>query len=370
MERFERHVQELADDAAVDRQTVYRAAHIATQGRVTSVPEAIHLVLGQETVLISRGNVWVQVGGPETWTRRVLPCEEMEALMQADVVAEERAPVPAAHKSYMNRLGAGGGAPPDGNAQFVMLPVEGGDPVSVPLSDVTFFDFLAGTAGGRPRTKPAIVGHRTIHPDQEPEAYYYHKLLLFKPWTKLDDLKDAEPGTTYQSSFQRMVMQNPSFLQSVCFPQMDLRVEAARELARLQAALVVRCALEGNAAQELLEGHLQLASALRAHTDAADLDADVDDDVAGTVAETLFADVPGGAEVTRLELLCVQRSLFAVSCANETKRGTRPARRAAGSYHLGWLRRFAAKPVGAARGNFYPLGGMHSNSGAWPRRQR
>ena len=172
MEKFEHHINRLAEDTAVDRQAVYKAAHCAMQGRVTSVPEAIHMVLGQEVVLFSRGNVWVQVGEPCTWTRYIKAADEQEALANVDVVVEEVTDnTPRAHRLFAKRMLEAAG-------QACTLPVEGGAAVAVPWAQLTFFDYLAGTWDGRPRRKPAIVGHRTIHPDQEPEAYYYHKLLL------------------------------------------------------------------------------------------------------------------------------------------------------------------------------------------------
>ena len=44
--RFDEFIEKQLDTTQVDRHAVYKAAHVATQGRITSVNEACHLVLG------------------------------------------------------------------------------------------------------------------------------------------------------------------------------------------------------------------------------------------------------------------------------------------------------------------------------------
>ena len=318
VESFEQHVRDLAENTTVDRQAVYRAAFTATQGRITSVPEACHLVLGLPVVLISRGNVWVQAGEPHTWVSHVPVSEELEAICQADMLVHDQPTSPAAHRDYMNRN-------TDGEVE---LHVEGGGRVSVAWADVSFFDFVAGTTnkGRSLRKRPAIVGHRTVNPDSEPEAYYYQKIILHWPWRQPGDWAAPCDGGSHRAAFERLLAQQPTFLTSQCFPAMDIRLQTARELARLQAALVVRCSLEGNVAQELLEGHMRLSYALRAHAIDQHVDYGHDEDATGTVAEGLFADVPGGEEAARTlaENPDTAQSKFVIWAVNEVLNGRSP----------------------------------------------
>ena len=83
-QRFEDFVKRQCDRVEVDRHAVYKAAHIATQGRITSVNEACHLVLGLPTVLFSRGNNWIPVGNPNTWSARVDAVDELCVLNAVD----------------------------------------------------------------------------------------------------------------------------------------------------------------------------------------------------------------------------------------------------------------------------------------------
>ena len=76
-DRFDECREKQTASTDVTPQHVYKAAHVATQGRVTSVNEACHLVLGLPTVLFSRGSEWVPVGEPSTWSRRVERSDEL-----------------------------------------------------------------------------------------------------------------------------------------------------------------------------------------------------------------------------------------------------------------------------------------------------
>lgn len=294
---FERHLASLQSSTSADAHAVYKAAHMALQGRITSVQEACHLTLGLPTVLISRGNEWVQVGDEATWVQIVPRHGEVDALENPDLLRNGTAPMPFAYRQYSSRPSSG----------EMALPVEGSAvPVQVRWVDMSFFDFVAGldsTANPeapnqrqrtRTRKRPAIVGHRTVHPDKEPQAFFYQKMVLYCPWRVLGDWLEPKDEGLHRNAFERLLSSNDRFLRSTCFPSMDLRMTAARELARLQASLVVQCALEGNTAQAELEGHLRLSHALRAHRPEGATELDHDAEYETTVSESLFAEIPGG----------------------------------------------------------------------------
>eukprot|EP00972_Heterocapsa_arctica_P081000 11936400-Heterocapsa_arctica.AAC.1 len=56
------------DQTGDNATAVYKMAHVALQGRMTSVNEACHLGLGLPTVMVSRGRSWIQGGDPSTWS--------------------------------------------------------------------------------------------------------------------------------------------------------------------------------------------------------------------------------------------------------------------------------------------------------------
>ena len=115
---------------------------------------------------------------------------------------------------------------------------------------VTFFDFCAGfryiSVGKeppKPRRRPAIVGYRNFSPDLEPESFYYSKLLLHVTWKEPGDwLREADDGS-HAAAFQRIAQDTvnyPTFLQSICMPELDGTVEAARKLQAVQANMYMK----------------------------------------------------------------------------------------------------------------------------------
>eukprot|EP00435_Cladocopium_sp_Y103_P008766 s558_g2.t1 len=232
---------------------VYKAAHAATQGRTTSTFEAVHYLLGYAAVLFSRGNAWLQVGPPSTWTLSVPQAEEEEALQDPAAYKDRRQEaggcMPAAQRWYQQlQLHF-----PDAE---VMVPVEGKAPVPKPWCEVTFFDFAAGFRFGdkafnpdkvAPRKRPAIVGHRRYSPDLQPEEFYYSKLLLYFRWVEPGGWLTEADGGSHAAAFHRIATdrdQHPTFLQSICFPKLDGTVQAARELQAVQAVMFLKAKLD------------------------------------------------------------------------------------------------------------------------------
>lgn len=248
--RVEQLIYDLTARGDLNRQAVYRAAHTALQGRTTSTFEACHLLLGLPVVQFSRGNVWVQVGSPGTWVRRVPHSDLVEAMAYPGEYAEHHAGrdpgLPAAHWWYARMQEQFG-------EQSALLPVEGrpNEPIEVVYSEMTFFDFCAGleTRGKerpRPRRKPAIVGHRNFSPDLEPEEFYYSKLLLHFVWQTPGGWLCAADGGSHARAFQRIaadVERYPDFLRSRCFPRLDGTVEAARALQKVQVGMYLKFSL-------------------------------------------------------------------------------------------------------------------------------
>lgn len=208
--RFEDSISQLLDDVKVDRQEVYRASYIALQGRVTSVPEACHLVLGLPVVMFSRANRWIQVGEPETWTARIDRKDELRILGDAardsagiTACALPAPTMPDALRRYADR-------PTEGK---VSLPVEGTtERVEVDWEELTLFDYVAGVykRGERSRSPPAIVGFKTSSPDQEPRAYFFAKLLLHIPWRVIGDWLQESDESDPQQAFERKITEDLS----------------------------------------------------------------------------------------------------------------------------------------------------------------
>ncbi|CAJ1457265.1 unnamed protein product, partial [Effrenium voratum] len=244
-------VEHLAQQDTPQARLTYKLAHAALQGRTTSTFEAAHLLLSLPIVLFSRHNVWVQVGPPETWTIFVPRKDEREAIKDPNKYAAS-APQgsgawPALHRRYSQ-------------AQLLHaeketeVPIEGqtNQKAKIPWKKLSFFDFCAGfqtgakTAEGlppAPRSSPAIVGHRSFNPDLEAEEFYYSKLLLHLPWKEPGDWLTDSDGGSHVTAFRRIVADvanRPDFLKSVCFPQMDGAVEAARQLFAVQLDLYIK----------------------------------------------------------------------------------------------------------------------------------
>ena len=296
-QRFDEYVKNQLDSTQATCQTVYKAAHVALQGRVTSVNEACHLVLGQPTVLFSRGNTWIPIGHPDTWSSRVERKDErsvMQAAAQGKLAKRDDS-MPAALLAYSNRA-------MEGNAS---LPVEGSSTrCSVANRDLTLFDFVAGVhkRGANCRT-PAVVGHKTVHPDKDPSGYFYAKLLMHVPWRIVGDWLQDTDEDKHEKAFERILLDKPDFLKSLCFPGMQLGIEVARDMARLQCMLISLIGTaEGNAAQEKLEGHSRITATLRKLRDGQDanyldaIDAARDDQHTGAVSDRLLAGLPEGRE--------------------------------------------------------------------------
>ena len=296
-QRFDEYVKNQMDSTQATCQAVYKAAHVALQGRVTSVNEACHLVLGQPTVLFSRGNIWIPIGDPDTWSSKVDRKDERSVMRSAaqGSLAKSDNSMPAVLLAYSERAKEGS----------VTMPVEGSPTkCSVAYQDLTLFDFVAGVHNRGPKCRtPAVVGHKTIHPDNDPSGYFYAKLLMHVPWRNVGDwLQEADDGK-HEKAFERILLEKPDFLKSLCFPRMQLGIEVARDMARLQCMLISLIGTdEGNAAQEKLEGHSRITATLRKLRDGQDanyldaIDAARDDQHTGPVSDRLLADIPGGPE--------------------------------------------------------------------------
>ena len=228
-------------DATVDRNSVYKASHAALKGRITSVPEACHLVLSLPTVLISRGNIWLPISLPGSWDVNVPRCDEARVLQAADRGEEldvQSEALPAAFAAYASR-------PVEGT---VSVPVEGSTTRAlVEWQRLTLFDYAAGVykRGKESKTPPAIVGFRTINPDKDGQLYYFKQLLLHVPWRAMGELLLEEDEKDYRRAFERTCAAWPQetssdFLRSVCFPRMRVTAEIERDLAKLSVSFQKR----------------------------------------------------------------------------------------------------------------------------------
>ena len=320
--RVERIVASLtsshANGASLGNQQIYKAAHAALQGRTTSTFEACHLLLGFPVVEFSRDNEWIQVGPPETWTLSVPKYEENKALQRPDSYRRSKLDrdgyMPAAQHWYREMQKAF-------SEQEVDIPVEGGTPMTCQFRDLNFLDFCAafkyiGVDFPQPRKRPAIVAYRNFSSDQEPEAFYYSRLMLYTVWKEPADwLRDEDKGS-HAAAFRRLaqdVSGHPDFLRSKCFPQMDGTVNAARKLQAVQAAMYMRARMHpahlrdgwanSKVAQDNYEDSLKVLEALKEwHGD--EIDFAAPDHVPTGAAGDAFAPVEEGEE--SFEKLTVQ----------------------------------------------------------------
>ena len=320
--RMERIVASLtssnADGAGLGNQQIYKAAHAALQGRTTSTFEACHLLLGFPIVEFSRDNEWIQVGPPETWTLSVPKSEESRALQRPDSYRRSKLDrdgyMPAAQRWYREMQKAF-------SEQEVEIPVEGGMPTTCQFRDVNFLDFCAafkyiGVDFPQPRKRPAIVAYRNFSPDQEPEAFYYSRLMLYTVWKDPGDWLRDEDNGSHAAAFRRLAQDvggHPDFLRSKCFPQMDGTVNAARKLQAVQAAMYMRARMHpahlrdgwanSKVAQDNYEDSLKILEALKErHGD--DIDFVAPDHVPTGAPGDAFAPVEEGEE--SFDLLTVQ----------------------------------------------------------------
>ncbi|CAJ1362360.1 unnamed protein product, partial [Effrenium voratum] len=307
-------VEHLAQQDTPQARLTYKLAHAALQGRTTSTFEAAHLLLSLPIVLFSRHNVWVQVGPPETWTIFVPRKDEREAIKDPNKYAAS-APQgsgawPALHRRYSQ-------------AQLLHaeketeVPIEGqtNQKAKIPWKKLSFFDFCAGfqtgakTAEGlppAPRSSPAIVGHRSFNPDLEAEEFYYSKLLLHLPWKEPGDWLTDSDGGSHVTAFRRIVADvanRPDFLKSVCFPQMDGAVEAARQLFAVQLDLYIKANMASAedgwvsacADERKYQDSLAVMQALK-DRHGGEFEFDAPDDIPSGLASDMFAPVDGGEE--------------------------------------------------------------------------
>ncbi|CAJ1367210.1 unnamed protein product [Effrenium voratum] len=307
-------VEHLAQQDTPQARLTYKLAHAALQGRTTSTFEAAHLLLSLPIVLFSRHNVWVQVGPPETWTIFVPRKDEREAIKDPNKYAAS-APQgsgawPALHRRYSQ-------------AQLLHaeketeVPIEGqtNQKAKIPWKKLSFFDFCAGfqtgakTAEGlppAPRSSPAIVGHRSFNPDLEAEEFYYSKLLLHLPWKEPGDWLTDSDGGSRVTAFRRIVADvanRPDFLKSVCFPQMDGAVEAARQLFAVQLDLYIKANMASAedgwvsacADERKYQDSLAVMQALK-DRHGGEFEFDAPDDIPSGLASDMFAPVDGGEE--------------------------------------------------------------------------
>ena len=196
--------------------------------------------------------------------------------------------------------------------QETALPVEGGEPISCRFMDVTFLDFCAafkfvGVQEPQPRAKPAIVGYQNFNPDEEPEAFYYSKLLLHLVWKKPGDWLVEQDEGSHAAAFHRIardVNGHPEFLRSKCFPQLDGTVNAARQLQAVQATMYMKAHasahcrggwLNSKIAEENFKDSLQVLEALR-ERHGEDIDFLAPDTAATGPASNAFAPVEEGEE--------------------------------------------------------------------------
>ena len=299
-----------ADGTGLGNQQIYKAAHAALQGRTTSTFEACHLLLGFPIVEFSRDNEWIQVGPPETWTLSVPKYEESRALQRPDSYRRSKLDrdgyMPAAQRWYREMQKAF-------SEQEVDIPVEGGMPMTCQFRDMNFLDFCAafkyiGVDFPQPRKRPAIVAYRNFSPDQEPEAFYYSRLMLYTVWKDPGDWLRDEDNGSHAAAFRRLaqdVVGHPDFLRSKCFPQMDGTVNAARKLQAVQATMYMKARMHpghlrdgwanSQVAQDNYEDSLKILEALKErHGD--DIDFATPDHVPTGAAGDAFAPVEEGEE--------------------------------------------------------------------------
>ena len=187
----------------------------------------------------------------------------------------------------------------------IVLPVEGKNSRLMQWRDITFFDFCAGCdfkgAEIAERQRPATVGHRNYSPDLEPEEFYYSKLLLHTVWKKPGDWLQPEDHNSHASAFSRIAADTqgfPHFLQSVCHPQMDGTVAAARQLQKVQATMYLKAQITAmpfsvqSVEQERYEGAMQIMHSLR-QRHGGDFLHDIPDTVPSGLAAEAFAPLEG-----------------------------------------------------------------------------
>ena len=305
-------------DASLSNQQIYKAAHAALQGRTTSTFEACHLLLGFPIVQFSRDNEWIQVGPPETWTLSVPKYDESAALQRPDSYRRSKVDrdghMPVAQRWYREMQKAF-------SEQEVDIPVEGGKSTACRFRELNFLDFCAafkliGVEFPQPRKRPAIVAYRNFSPDQEPEAFYYSRLMLYTVWKDPGDWLREEDGGSHAAAFRRLARDldgNPDFLRSRCFPQMDGTVNAARKLQAVQATMYMRARIHqghsvdgwasSKVAQDNYEDSLKILEALkRRHGD--DIEFEAPEHVPTGAAGDAFAPVEEGEE--SFDLLTVE----------------------------------------------------------------
>jgi len=294
-----------AADNSLSNQQIYKAAHAALQGRTTSTFEACHLLLGFPIVQFSRDNEWIQVGPPETWTLSVRKYEESAALQRPDSYRHNKMDrdgyMPVAQRWYremQNKF----------SEDEVDIPVEGGRPTTCQFRELNFLDFCAGLKFigvdfPQTRQRPAVVAYRNFSPDQEPEAFYYSRLILYTVWKDPGDWLREEDGGSHSAAFRRLASDvdgNPDFLRSKCFPQMDGTVNAARKLQAVQATMYMRANMhsgdgwaDSKVAQDNYEDSLKIMEALKQrHGD--DIDFMAPEHVPTGAAGDAFAPVEDG----------------------------------------------------------------------------
>ena len=298
------------DGVGLGNQQVYKAAHAALQGRTTSTFEACHLLLGFPVVEFSRDNEWIQVGPPETWTLSVPKHEEKVALGQPDAYRNKKLKqdgyMPVAQKWYREMQVSFGDIE-------VEVPVEGSQPVTCQFKDLIFLDFCAafkfiGVDFPQPRKRPAIVAYRNFSPDQEPEEFYFSRLLLNSVWKEPGDWLQEEDGGSHAAAFRRIARDkdgHPDFLQSRCFPRMDGTLEAARKLQAVQATMYMKAKIHpahlrdgwanSKVAQENYEDSMKILEALKERY-GDDIDFAAPDHVPTGAAGDAFAPVEEGEE--------------------------------------------------------------------------
>ena len=303
--RVEQLIHELASKGELGHQAVYRAAHTALQGRTTSTFEAAHLMLGLPVVQFSRGNVWVQVGPPSTWVVNVPKQEEALAIAHSEAYRHDpvhKPSMPLAQRQYAEMQKSFPNQP-------TILPVEGGRARLIDWNCITFFDFCAGfDFRGRdqpvPRRLPATVGHRNYSPDLEPEEFYYSKLLLHTVWKQPGDWLRPDDRGSHAQAFKRIasdMLGYPDFLQSICHPQMDGTVAAARQLQKVQATMYLKSLISTSTVtvpsieQEKYMGALQIMHSLR-HRHGDEIAPEIPDTVPTGLAAEAHAPIEGGEE--------------------------------------------------------------------------
>ena len=144
-------------------------------------------------------------------------------------------------------------------------------------------------------------------PDEEPEAFYYSKLLLHLVWKEPGDWLVEQDAGSHAAAFHRIardVNGHPDFLRSKCFPQLDGTVNAARQLQAVQATMYMKAHasahcrdgwLNSKIAEENYKDSLQVLEALR-ERHGEDIDFLAPDTVATGPTSNAFAPVEEGEE--------------------------------------------------------------------------